>query len=85
MSWAVRTRNCRLAKRGPSRIIKLCLAPTMNKIDNFDKGFVALNLTSETEVLLENLPAKGTIHFQVIAFNAAGESAKSTEARVTLS
>jgi hypothetical protein len=57
----------------------------MNKIDNVDKDFVALTLTCETEVLLENLPAKGTVHFQVPAFNAAGESAKSTEASVTLS
>lgn len=57
----------------------------MNKIDNVDKDFGALTLTSETEVLLENLPAKGTVHFQVTAFNAVGESAKSTEASVTLS
>jgi hypothetical protein len=46
----------------------------MNKIHNVDKDFVVLTLTSETEVLLENLPAKGTVHFQVTAFNAVGES-----------
>lgn len=55
------------------------------KVDGVDADFVALYLTSETQVLLENLPAKAVVHFEVTAHNAAGESAKSTEASVTLS
>jgi hypothetical protein len=43
------------------------------------------DLTSETQVLLENLPAKALLHFQVTAHNAAGESAKSTVVSMTLS
>ena len=54
------------------------------KVDGVDKDFVALDLTSETQVLLENLPAKATVHFQVTAYNAAGESAASAEAVLTL-
>ncbi len=47
--------------------------------------FVALDLTSETQALLENLPAKAVVHFQVTAHNAASESAKSAVASVILS
>ena len=54
------------------------------KVDGVDKDFVALDLTSETQVLIENLPAKATIHIQVTAYNAAGESAASAEVVVVL-
>ncbi len=57
---------------------------TKYKVDGVDADFVALDLTSETQVLLENLPAKATVHFKVTAYNAAGESAPSAEAVVTL-
>jgi hypothetical protein len=46
--------------------------------------FVALDLTSETQALLENLPAKAVVHFEVTAHNDAGESARSAVASVTL-
>jgi hypothetical protein len=36
-------------------------------------------------VLLENLPAKATVHFQVTAHNAGGDSAASEVVEVTLS
>jgi hypothetical protein len=55
------------------------------KVDGVDADFVALPLTSETQVLLENVPAKSVVHFQVTAHNAAGESARSAAASVTLS
>jgi hypothetical protein len=55
------------------------------KVEGVDAAFVALDLTSETQVLLENVPAKAVVHFQVTAHNAAGESAKSAVASVTLS
>jgi hypothetical protein len=55
------------------------------KVDGVDAAFVALELTTETQILLENLPAKATVHFKVTAYNAAGESAPSAEAAVTLS
>ena len=54
------------------------------KVDGVDKDFVALDLTSETQVLLENLPAKATVHIQVTAYNAAGESSASAEVSLTL-
>jgi len=54
------------------------------KVEGVDKDFVALDLTSETQVLLENLPVKATVHFQVTAYNAAGESAVSTVVSVNL-
>lgn len=56
----------------------------LKKVDGVDADFIALDLTSETQVLLENLPAKATVHIQVTAYNAAGESAASAEARLTL-
>jgi hypothetical protein len=43
-----------------------------------------LDVTTETQGWLESPPAEATAHFQVTAYNAAGESAKSTEASVTL-
>lgn len=55
------------------------------KLEGVDTDFVALDMTSETRVILENLPAKAVVHFQVTAQNAAGESARSAEAAVTLS
>jgi hypothetical protein len=54
------------------------------KVDGVDTDFVELDLTSELQVLLENLPAKSTVHIQVTAYNAAGESARSAVASVTL-
>ena len=54
------------------------------KVDGVDADFVALDLTSETQVLLENLPAKATVHFKVTAYNAAGESAPSAVADLFL-
>ena len=47
------------------------------KVDGVDKDFAALDLTSETQILLENLPAKAAVHIQVTPYNAAGESGKS--------
>jgi len=35
------------------------------KLDAVDADFVALDLTSETQVLLEALPVNATAHFQV--------------------
>jgi len=55
------------------------------KVEGADDDFVALDLTSETQVLLENLPAKATVHFQVTAHNAGGDSAASEVVEVTLS
>jgi hypothetical protein len=55
------------------------------KVEGVDSDFVALDLTSETQVLLENLPPKAVVHLQVTAYNAAGESAKSAEISITLS
>src|SRR5260221_3705217 len=52
------------------------------KVDGVDADFDALDLTSETQVLLESLPAKATVHFKVTAYNAAGESAPSAAATV---
>ncbi len=54
------------------------------KVEGVDADFVALDLTSETQVLLENLPAKATVSIQVTAYNAAGESAKSANVLRTL-
>ena len=54
------------------------------KVEGVDADFVALDLTSETQVMLENLPAKATVYFQVTAHNAAGESARSAVVKVTL-
>jgi hypothetical protein len=54
------------------------------KVDGVDADFVALPLTSETQVLLEDLPAKAVVHFQVTAHNAAGESQRSAVVSVTL-
>jgi len=48
-------------------------------------NLVTLDLTREEEVLFENLPAKATVNFQVTAYNAAGESAKSAEVSMTQS
>jgi len=53
-------------------------------VEGVDADFVALDLTSETQVMLENLPAKATVYFQVTAHNAAGESARSAVVKVTL-
>lgn len=58
--------------------------PAFKKVEGTDNDFVALDLTSETAALLENLPAKATIHFQVTAYNAAGGSARSEVVSVTL-
>jgi hypothetical protein len=55
------------------------------KVDGADANYVQLDLTSETQLLLENLPAHATIHFQLSAHNAAGDSAKSTAVSITLS
>ncbi len=54
------------------------------KVEGVDSDFAPLDLTTETQVLLENLPAKATVHFQVTAYNAAGESARSAAVSVTL-
>ncbi len=54
------------------------------KVEGVDADFVALDLTSETQVPIENLPAKATVHFQVTAYNAAGESARSAVVKVAL-
>jgi hypothetical protein len=54
------------------------------KVEGVDADYVALELTSETQVLLENVPAKAVVHLQVTAHNAAGESAKSAVATITL-
>ena len=43
----------------------------------------SLNPTSGTQVVLENRPVKATVDFQVTAYNAAGDSAKSAVASVT--
>jgi len=45
---------------------------------------MALDLTSETQLLLENLLANTTIRFQATAYNTDGESVKSAEAMVML-
>jgi hypothetical protein len=55
------------------------------KVDGVDADFVALPLTSEMQVLLENVPAKAVVYFQVTAHNDAGESARSAVVSVTLS
>lgn len=39
---------------------------------------------AETQVLLENLPAKAVVPFQITAHNGAGESARSAAANVSL-
>jgi hypothetical protein len=54
------------------------------KLDGVDGDFIALELTHDTQVLLQNLPPHGTVHFQLTAYNAAGESNKSTISTLTL-
>lgn len=54
------------------------------KVEGVDADFVALDLTSETQVLLENVPPHATVHFCVTAYNSAGESARSAEVTLTL-
>ncbi len=49
-----------------------------------DASPVALPLTSELDVLLENLPAKATVKFYVTSQNAAGESVASEVVTVVL-
>jgi hypothetical protein len=54
------------------------------KVDGVEANFVELDLTSEKQVLIENLPTKATIHFQLSAYNAAGDSTQSEVVSVTL-
>lgn len=46
-------------------------------VEGVDKEFVALPLTGKTTVLLERIPAKATVHFQVATCSAGGESVRS--------
>ena len=45
---------------------------------------VDLDLTSETEILLDDLPANATVKFYVESHNAAGDSVASEVVEVTL-
>lgn len=53
-------------------------------MEGVDEEFIALPLTRKTSVLLGALPANATIHFQVAAWNAAGESGRSDVVSLTL-
>jgi hypothetical protein len=55
------------------------------KVDGIDADFVALDLTSETQILLENLPAKSTLRVKLIASTDAGDSPDGDVAEITLS
>ena len=48
-------------------------------------AFIEQDLTSELDLILENLPTTGTLKFYVQATNPAGDSPKSEVAEVSLS
>ncbi len=56
----------------------------LKKVDGVDADFLPLALTAETQALLDELPARATVHVQVAAHNAAGDSAPGPVATLTL-